>query len=82
MGGELIAGLVEQCGIPHDALTCVAKHVVLDEEHASEGLDAVDTFVTDPRMLSELRAVLLRKMSLFDRACAEMVELPLARAAS
>ncbi len=82
VGGELVAALVDNCGLPPSAMTCLSKHVELDQEHAADDFDVIDTFVTDPTMLPELRAVLHRTAMLFDRACEEMLEPMLTRAAS
>lgn len=82
VGGELIENLVRKCGVPADAMTCVAKHVELDQDHAAEGIEIIDALIGDPRKLPDLRAALNHAMALFDRACVEMMEAPLARVAS
>ena len=82
IGGEFVAALVQQCGVPRTALTCADKHVELDQEHAADDIEIIDAFIDDPRMLADLRAVLHRTMALFDRATEEMLEPVRARAAS
>ena len=82
VGGDLVRALVEHCGLPAAALTCLAKHVELDQEHADDDIDVIDGLITDPTMLVPLRAVIHRTTLLFDRACNEMLEPTLARAAS
>ena len=75
-GADLLRYLVERCGVPPSALTCLSNHIELDQEHADEGLEMVDDLVDDPRKLAEMRAVLRRTIELFDRSCLEMLEVP------
>ncbi len=82
VGGELVENLVGRCGVPANAMTCVAKHVELDQDHAAEGVEVIDALIGNPRKLPELREVLWKAMALFDRACEEMMAEPAARAAS
>jgi hypothetical protein len=74
VGGELVRLLVENCDVPRDALTCLAKHVELDKDHTEENLEALDALVENPRTLEPLREVLSESMALFDRICDEIVE--------
>jgi hypothetical protein len=73
VGGAFIRELVEHCGIDPNALTCLARHVELDQEHTDEGLDFIDRFVDDPGRLAQMRQVLLDVVARFDRACEEML---------
>jgi hypothetical protein len=74
VGDELIRHLVERCGIPVDAMTCVAKHVDIDRDHTDEGLDAIDTLVTEPSSINALRGVLQMSFMYFDQLGQELVE--------
>lgn len=73
VGGAFIKELVEHCGIDPNALTCLARHVELDQEHTDEGLDFIDRFVDEPNRLARMRQVLLEVVVTFDRACVEML---------
>ena len=77
VGGEFSRALVHRCGIPKQALTCLDRHVELDLAHADEGMDMLDRFVTDPRKVDAMRAVVTTAAGLFDRACGQMVEFDL-----
>ncbi len=84
VGGEFCRALVQRCGVPRDALTCVERHVELDAEHADDEMDAIDRLVCDPRKVDAMRKVVIEAAGLFDQACAQMVEsdLPSSRLAS
>lgn len=84
VGGEFIECLVQRCGLPPQTLTCLAKHVVLDEGHTDENIANIDRLVSEPRYLEPMRATLRTAMALFDRATEQMLEsqLELERAAS
>jgi hypothetical protein len=73
-GGEVVKHLVERNGVPPAALTCLARHVVLDEAHTDEGFETIDALLDDPAIIPELRRVVRHAMGLFDRACVEMVD--------
>lgn len=74
VGGVFIRELVGRCGIKAEALTCLANHVELDEDHADEGCEAIDRLVDDPARLEPMRAVVLTAARHFDRACEQMLE--------
>lgn len=73
VGSAFIRELVEHCGIDPNALTCLARHVELDQEHTDDGLDFIDRFVDDPARLAPMRDVLLSVVEIFDRATEEML---------
>jgi hypothetical protein len=74
VGGEYVQCLVERCGLPPAALTCLANHVVLDDGHTDENIEAIDRLVGDPRYLVRMREVLRRAMELFDRSTEQMID--------
>jgi hypothetical protein len=82
LGSEFVSTLVQRCGVPRNAMTCLDKHAELDPEHAADDLEVIDTLVADPSMLAPLREFLHRSMMLFDRGCEEMVDPMPARVAS
>ncbi|HTJ85223.1 MAG TPA: hypothetical protein VL400_26080 [Polyangiaceae bacterium] len=73
-GGPFAKYVVERCGIPSEAMTCLARHAELDADHATEGMDVIDRLVTDPGLLRPLRASMRRAMNHFDRFCDELLE--------
>lgn len=73
VGGKFSDALVLSCGIPRGALTCLDKHVELDVEHAEEGMEVLDRFVTDPTLVHPLRQVIETAADMFDAACAQIV---------
>lgn len=74
VGGVFVNELVGRCGIDGNALTCLARHVELDADHADEGLDAIDRLIDDPARLRKMLAVVQLAGALFDRACDQMLE--------
>lgn len=73
VGGVFIERLVTRCGIDPAALSCLARHVELDQEHTDDGLDFIDRFVDEPARLNRLRDVLAQVVTIFDRAAVEML---------
>ncbi len=73
-GSEFARAVVERCDLPADAISCVARHAELDREHTSEGLEAIDRLVEDPRMLAPMRASMRRAMAFFDQFCDELLQ--------
>jgi hypothetical protein len=65
-GGEWLALIEERCGVSVRMMTAVSKHVELDQDHADEGVEAIDRLVNDPAKLDALRAVLARVIEYFD----------------
>lgn len=76
VGGAFLQNLVERCGVPANALTCVAKHVELDAEHTEDGIEAIDRLVVDPRQLEPMRQVVRTTMQFFDRFSDEILQEP------
>jgi hypothetical protein len=73
-GSEFARAVVERCDLPAEAISCVARHAELDREHTSEGLEAIDRLVEDPRMLAPMRASMRRAMAFFDQFCDELLQ--------
>jgi hypothetical protein len=73
VGGGFAQMLVERCGMPLEALTCLTKHVELDVDHAEEGMELIDELVADPARVGPLRAVIDETGALFELACRQMV---------
>jgi hypothetical protein len=75
VGADFVQCLVTRCGLPSAALTCLAKHIVLDEGHTDDNIDAIDALVPDPARLAEMRHTLRNATNLFDRATDQMLGL-------
>lgn len=67
--------LEQRCGIPRAAMTVIDNHVELDRAHAEEAFACIDDFVTDPKMLAPMRAVLAKTIEYFTAICTEIVEM-------
>jgi pyrroloquinoline quinone (PQQ) biosynthesis protein C len=74
VGPAWIAALEQHCGIPRSALTVVANHVELDEDHVQEGLREIDALVTEADAPG-LFNVLLRAMGYYDAFYASLLSL-------
>lgn len=72
--GELVRALVERCGVPPAALTCLARHVELDREHSDDGVRVLNELAGDPSLLRRMQRVLGRTMTLFDSMCEQVLD--------
>jgi hypothetical protein len=54
-------------------MTVVGNHAELDLAHTQEAFDHIDELVGDPRLLPELRAVVVESLRLFNAFCSEVV---------
>jgi hypothetical protein len=72
--GDLVRALIERCGVPSAALTCLARHVELDREHSDNGLRVLNQLAGDPGSLPRMQHVLRRTMALFDRMCEQVLD--------
>ncbi len=72
-GPTWIRVLTEGCQIPVDALTVVSKHVIADQKHAAEGIEAIDEFITDPSLGPAMKETLSQTFSLYGDLFDEVV---------
>jgi len=72
--GELVRALVERCGVPSTALTCLARHVDLDRAHSDDDLRVLNELAGDAGLLPRMLGVLDRTMALFDRMCEQVLD--------
>lgn len=71
-GGAWVNALGDRCGIPLSALSCIARHVELDQFHVAEGREEINHLlrrVTDPEPFVD---TLRRAMSHFEAFCDEL----------
>ena len=80
LGGEWVAVLEQQCGIPADALSVVTRHVELDRHHVREAVAEFDELLATVDAAPVLRT-LHTSMHLFERFCDELLAAPGARPA-
>lgn len=73
LGPEWLHQLEARCGIPRSAMTVVGNHAELDQAHTQEAFDHIDELVGDPRLLPQLRAVVVESLRLFNAFCSEVV---------
>ena len=66
--------LESRCGIPKSTMTVIAHHAELDRHHAREGIDAIDTLVTDAELEGPMQEVLATVLQYFQRFSADVVE--------
>lgn len=73
VGAGFVQNLVTRCGVPAEAMTCIARHVELDRDHTDEGLEVIDAQVDDPTMLAPMRDVVRRTFDFYDRFSEELL---------
>jgi pyrroloquinoline quinone (PQQ) biosynthesis protein C len=74
VGPTWLTALEERCGIPRHALSVVAKHVELDQDHVQEAMREADALIT-PDDLPAMDDVLKRSIACYDAFYASLADL-------
>jgi hypothetical protein len=72
LGPEWLSALQANCGVPAEAMTSVAKHIELDQEHVLDGCREIEALAGDDAHHSSLRSMLRATMNRFSSFCAEL----------